>query len=113
MPSIGLNWWMVILVLCARFRRTRPLVDIFSIAHVAWPPTGNRALFRKIHMENPMQQLDLEGVQGPGRGELPLSPPFKIQICVQDFPHDFSEKVLGCLFVPTDERKRERATKRK
>ena len=32
-----------------------------------WPLEGNRALFRKIHMENPIQNLDLKGWGTVGR----------------------------------------------
>ena len=42
-----------------------------------WPLEGNRTLFRKIHMENPIQKFaSYEGLIGAGEDGLPCTPPF-------------------------------------
>ena len=46
------------------------------------------------------KHLDLNGGgTGAGNGGLIMYPSFKIQIFVQDFPYELSEKVTGCLAV--------------
>ena len=65
-----------------------------------WPLEGNRALFRKIHMEHPMQNLDLDwgGVQA----ERPLPDtytpsPFKSS-CLYEIFHMSSPKKCPVAF---------------
>jgi len=71
--------------------------DLHSMLN--WPLEGSRADVQKFHLENPTQYLHLKVGYRGWEGGPPAVPPFTIQICVLDFPHEFSENLPGCLPV--------------